>query len=311
MVLNYIAKAMTIVLALSVSACATTKQHHPVNKEKKGYATLPPHMERNKKLAHKKYRVGTRYKIKGVAYVPYENFDHEEVGMASWYGPGFHGKKTSMGTRYNMHALTCAHRTLQTPCKVQVTNLENGRSLVLTVNDRGPFARNRILDISREGARRLGFLKKGHTKIHLKVLKEPSLKLAGITRRPGVRPSAPVAPKLPAEKMPEFQLANIKNMPKANAPKLQLASLRPTRHRKVRPSKVYIQAGAFKNYKGASSLSKKLAKYGPAYIASTEIKGENHYRVRLGPFKSSDHAQDVMAQMTQKDCGDAQILQLG
>ena len=101
------------------------------------------------------YKVGTPYQIDGVWYYPAEDFAYEETGIASWYGEQFHAKETANGEVFDLNALTAAHRTLPMPSIVQVTNLENGRPLHLRVNDRGPFARGRIIDVSRRAVARL------------------------------------------------------------------------------------------------------------------------------------------------------------
>ena len=103
------------------------------------------------------YKIGKPYQIKGVWYYPKVDYQHNETGIASWYGPGFHGKKTANGEIYDQNALTAAHRTLPMPSLVQVTNLENGRSLRLTVNDRGPFAHGRLSMCPVELPNSLGF----------------------------------------------------------------------------------------------------------------------------------------------------------
>ena len=118
------------------------------------------------------YKVGKPYKIRGQWYYPKEDYDYKEVGVASWYGEDFHAKYTANGEVYNMNTLTAAHRTLPLPSIVRVTNLENGRSLVLRVNDRGPFAKNRIIDISKRGAQLLGFQNKGVTKVRVEIMEE-------------------------------------------------------------------------------------------------------------------------------------------
>ena len=95
------------------------------------------------------YKVGTPYKIDGVLYTPKEEFNRVESGVASWYGPGFHGKSTANGERYDQSDRTAAHRTLQMPSVVRVTNTANGLSTVVRINDRGPYASNRVIDLSR------------------------------------------------------------------------------------------------------------------------------------------------------------------
>src|ERR1700748_2027878 len=98
------------------------------------------------------YKVGAPYTVDGVTYVPTEEFRHSETGTASWYGPGFHGKSTANGEVYDQSDHTAAHRTLQMPSVLRVTNLDTGQSTVVRVNDRGPYARSRILDVSRAAA---------------------------------------------------------------------------------------------------------------------------------------------------------------
>ena len=102
------------------------------------------------------YKIGKPYKIDGIWYYPKEDYQYDETGIASWYGSKFHGRKTANGEIYDMNAVTAAHKTLPMPSYARVTNLENGRSLVLRINDRGPFVRSRIIDLSRRSAQLLG-----------------------------------------------------------------------------------------------------------------------------------------------------------
>lgn len=130
-----------------------------------------------------KFKVGNPYKIMGKAYFPKESYNLVETGIASWYGPNFDGKPTANGEIFDKNALTAAHRTLQMPSLVRVTNLDNGRSLILRINDRGPFSRGRILDVSERGAELLGFKNAGTAKIKLEVLTEESKVVAAIAKK--------------------------------------------------------------------------------------------------------------------------------
>jgi rare lipoprotein A len=94
-------------------------------------------------------------------------------GEASWYGPGFHGKKTASGQIYNQNAMTAAHRTLPLGTRVMVTNLENGKQVKVTINDRGPYVKGRIIDLSKAAARKLGFVKIGTVPVWLEVISDP------------------------------------------------------------------------------------------------------------------------------------------
>ena len=110
------------------------------------------------------------YAINGVRYVPRADPDYNVVGIASWYGRRFHGRSTASGERYDMTAMTSAHTTLPFGTKVRVTNLGNGRSVVLRVNDRGPFRRDRIIDVSRHAAEHLQFVQAGTARVRVEVL---------------------------------------------------------------------------------------------------------------------------------------------
>ena len=116
------------------------------------------------------YKIGKPYKIKGKWYTPKEDPYYEQVGVASWYGEYFHGRKTANGEWYDMERLSAAHPTLPLPTYARVTNLENGRTLVVRINDRGPYAHDREIDLSWAAARELGFVRQGTAKVRVKFI---------------------------------------------------------------------------------------------------------------------------------------------
>jgi rare lipoprotein A (peptidoglycan hydrolase) len=118
------------------------------------------------------FKIGQPYTAFGVSYVPQDYESFEEIGTASWYGSEFHGKKTANGEIYNMGDLTAAHPTLPLPSLIRLTNLQNGKSQILRVNDRGPFAKNRIIDVSEKAAEILGFKNKGTTEVKIELLRD-------------------------------------------------------------------------------------------------------------------------------------------
>lgn len=124
------------------------------------------------------YKVGKPYAIKGVWYTPRVDYGYDETGIASWYGPGFHGQATANGEVYDMNELTAAHTTLPLPSIVRVTNLDNGRTIKLRVNDRGPFVGGRIIDVSRRASQLLGFHEKGTAAVRVEIEAEESRQLA-------------------------------------------------------------------------------------------------------------------------------------
>ena len=129
------------------------------------------------------YKIGDPYQIDDVWYRPAVDYTYVETGIASWYGADFHNRATANGETYNMDLVTAAHRTLPLPSMVQVTNLENGRSLKVRVNDRGPFARGRIIDMSKRGAELLGFKQQGTAKVRVEILAEGKPSTWPVSRR--------------------------------------------------------------------------------------------------------------------------------
>lgn len=144
-------------------------------------------MDRNKTgtAAQGVYKVGLPYQINGVTYRPAVDYRYTEIGIASWYGREFHGKRTANGAVFNMNEVSAAHRTLPIPSIVRVTNMENGRSLVVRITDRGPFARGRIIDMSRKAAQILGFRGKGTARVRVDILAQESRALAEEAKRNG------------------------------------------------------------------------------------------------------------------------------
>jgi rare lipoprotein A len=113
------------------------------------------------------YRVGKPYSVNGRTYVPTENPSYRAEGVASWYGRDFHGRLTANGEVYDMHSISAAHTTLPLPSYVRVTNLDNGRSIVVRVNDRGPYHRNRVIDLSIGTAKALDFYSRGLARVRV------------------------------------------------------------------------------------------------------------------------------------------------
>lgn len=180
--------------ALALGACSELKFGVSVVKSMQGAPESPTAQAPAKGT----YKVGEPYQIAGTWYYPAEDWDYTETGIASFYGgertgTDFHGKLTANGELYDMNSLTAAHRTLPMPSLVRVTNLDNGRSLVLRVNDRGPFARGRIIDVSRRAAQLLGFEGQGTARVRVDIMTEDSLRLkAELTGRDETRTVAAV-----------------------------------------------------------------------------------------------------------------------
>ena len=129
-----------------------------------------------------RYRGTKSYTVRGKTYHPYKTArGYRETGVASWYGPGFHGKKTSNGERYDQEAMTAAHKLLPFGTRLRVTNLDNGRVTVVRINDRGPFVGTRIIDLSKAAARSLNMIGRGTARVQLVALDEGGREAAILT----------------------------------------------------------------------------------------------------------------------------------
>jgi peptidoglycan lytic transglycosylase len=188
-----------------------------------------------------------------------------QTGEASWYGPGFHGRRTANGERYDQDALTAAHRTLPFGTRVRVTNLDNGRTVDLRINDRGPFVAGRIIDLSRAGARVIGLIGPGVGPVRLEVLE--STAVARAEPPPPARPSP-----APLERSP--------------AP--------------VEPSRAYVvEVALLRDASRAERLREVLAgRFPDAPVGAAPVPGDGRYRVLLGPFREEDEAREHVNQVT-------------
>ena len=244
------------------------------------------------------YKVGKPYRVAGQWYRPAADPDYDRVGIASWYGPNFHGKRTANGERYNQNALTAAHKTLPMPSYVRVTNLENGRSIILKVNDRGPFVNNRIIDVSRRGAQLLGFEKKGTARVRVQAVAGPEAPAA--VQLASTRRSAPPAPAKPhhiasAPPAPAVPVASVERGA-AVAPPPVKETAAPAADPKAGDT-VYIQAGAYSVYKSARRVAETLESLGRVELDPVSHNGHYIYRVRLGPLHSGREADSLLSRV--------------
>ena len=236
------------------------------------------------------YKVGNPYQIEGVWYYPAVDPDYGETGIASWYGVPFHGRRTANGAIYDMNALTAAHRTLPMPFKVRVTNLDNGRSMVLTINDRGPYARSRIIDVSRRVAQLLGFEKKGTALVRVEAvagqgLREPLIPVAEDPEAP----SLPAAPTGSVERQ-SLNEESLTEEPLTEEPLSEVASLDPINKGLI----IFVQAGAFANPYNAKRLSDALMQFGNPQTSMVTVDGKEIFRVRLGPVTTAEDAEALL-----------------
>ena len=278
------AVAVAIGAVLFVAACGSSER-------KTAYVAPPP--------GEGTYKIGKPYDIDGVTYRPMVDESYDETGIASWYGPKFHGKRTANGEFFDMNAVSAAHKTLPMPSMVRVTNLDNGRQISVRVNDRGPFVRGRIIDMSRRGAQLLGFRHKGTARVRVRIMSEESRQVAALAR------TTPP----PTSMQSAADGVVFEPLPQSTGP-VETASLPAPGQGAGKVSaieRVYIQAGAFLNRENANKLKAKLAPLGRAVIAPRG-QGPLLYRVLLGPYADVARARSLLGAVSARSRSTAKIV---
>jgi len=209
-----------------------------------------------------------------------------ERGIASWYGPGFHAASTSNGERYDMYGMTAAHKTLPLPTYVQVTNLSNGRSVVVRVNDRGPFKDGRIIDLSYTAAAKLDLLRAGTAQVEVRALAPGQTSPAATA----------VASTQPVDAQP------VVTATPAGAAASQAADAGAA-------NEMFIQAGSFGSESNATKLASQLRAQGVnnSFVRQDTVNGQVRYRVRVGPMPSVAEFDRVLARLKALGIGDARL----
>lgn len=272
-------------LVLALAACSTTSSNRYPGRS----AEIPN--------PHKK--IGNPYVIDGVRYVPREDIGYDAIGIASWYGPNFHGKLTANGEIFDMDRLTAAHKTLPLPSLVKVTNLENGRSVTVRLNDRGPFAGNRIIDLSRATAERLGTREKGLARVRVQYLGPASLDHAIVrvgdvenyaALEPPARPqvvamAAPIAISAP----PEARRDPVSSLVHRASWEEPIVITResdpgPVSIPDIKAS-FYVQVGAYSSLRNAEAAIARLPEVVPVQQELIPFGDQALHQIRLGPYE--------------------------
>jgi len=269
------------------------------------------------------------YKIAGQWYYPILSANgYDEKGIASWYGKDFHGKKTSNGERYDMHAISAAHPTLPMGTKVRVTNLENGKNMVLRINDRGPFVKSRLIDLSYAAAKQMGYAAKGTTRVRVQALSNDSnVEVTRYTPPVETNNAVPVAvdrpvvvdrpvtvtpvrdlPAVAVASGPASALAPVaavatapigsSHTPLANAPSWQDQTQAVPTQVSAPMRGSYVQLGAFSSQENAERLRQEYLQDFPQLELFTTVgQLPVTYKVRQGPFASRAQAEAMASRM--------------
>lgn len=216
-------------------------------------------------IPNHQYKVNTKpYTVAGKTYYPLASADgFSQTGVASWYGPSFHGKKTASGERYNQNAMTAAHKTLPFGTILRVTNLNNNRSTTVVVNDRGPFVDNRIIDLSKAAAKQIDMIGTGTARVRIK---------------------------------------SIGSTNSSNRTTIKTTKVKNTKVSSVSSSDTYyVQVGAFSARENADAVAKKLSNMG--YSERVVTGKNSRYVVQAGPFHSRSNAETAKDKLSKTYSG--------
>jgi rare lipoprotein A len=276
-------------------------------------------------LSYPQYKVGTPYQIAGVWYYPREEPDYDQTGIASWYGANFHGRLTANGEIFDRSVISAAHPTLPMPVNVRVTNLDNGRSIVVRINDRGPFVRGRIIDLSEQAADLLGFKLQGLARVRVSFISRADLNSLG---------PAPISQETPPEVATAVPAAPVSRIDSTSLPPVPGAMVAPPRavaglprpveraplfvQQQIPDGKViqvpvppataiYVQAGAYSAAMPAGAVATKLNQLG-AQVQRGTRDGQAIYRVRIGPFQAVEDADAMLLRVQALGHNDVQIV---
>jgi rare lipoprotein A len=260
--------------------------------------------------------IGEPYQVAGRWFHPKEQPGYDKTGVASWYGPQFHRRMTSNGEWFDMEGLTAAHPTLPLPSYVKVTNLENGRQIIVRVNDRGPFVGTRVIDMSKHSAEKLDFKRKGMAKVRVQYIGPAPLNDKGshlIAMNRELARGTPASRMLAAAsgkrmKQPEAVIAK-REMPieenYAPQPEAEtiIAKQEPAGERGY-----FVQVASFADPYNAERAREELQSSGPVQIQEFESSAGTLYRVRIGPLSDEGQAEYALRQAVDLGHPDARLV---
>ncbi len=283
----YWAAALTLLLA----GCGSLPRYAPPQADgAPGYqvdlSAIPDAVPRPEPRS--KYGNPDAYVVAGRRYqVLADSHGYVERGIASWYGTKFHGRRAAMGEPYDMFAMTAAHKTLPLPTYVEVTNLQNGRKVIVKVNDRGPFKANRIIDLSYAAAVKLGIT--GTGLVEIRAIDPQAWQRERQARRPAAKQSPHPKPATPPA------------LPTSASAKTQAAP---------EQAALYLQIGAFAERRNAELLRQRLQELAPGKIriVHNDSSAQPLYRVHIGPIPSIEDADRMTRTLATMGLGEPHIV---
>ena len=262
--------------------------------------------EEQKRIQKPIYKIGKKYNVGGKYYYPKKDLHYNKTGIASWYGPKFHGKLTANGEVYNQYALTAAHKTLPLPSAVKVTNLKNNKSIVLRINDRGPFVNDRIIDLSSKAADILDLKREGTGLVRVQILREKSLYLEKLAKQGS---------------FPEIDDLKETELPNITIPSKVAVEIKDTKNEKIvtkkinynlknlnKEYKIFIKLASFSSKKNAEIMKNKISYIDKVKIYKVYKLNKTLYQVKAGPFLSVEKVDQLHSLLLQKGMQGAKII---
>ncbi|MDH0101556.1 MAG: septal ring lytic transglycosylase RlpA family protein [Pseudomonas stutzeri] len=232
------------------------------------------------------------YTVLGKTYFPIsDGHRYSATGTASWYGTKFHGQPTANGEKYDLYGMSAAHKTLPLPTYVKVTNLDNGRTVTLRVNDRGPFYSDRIIDLSFAAAKKLGFAETGTARVKVEGIDPQQWWAAQGRPVPAMMAQPQMAASKPATSIAQ-PIEQYTPPPQQHAAATVPLEIDAKKNASPAASGLFLQVGAFANPDAAQLLKDKLSGVvsAPVFISSVVHNQQTLHRVRLGPIDTPDEA---------------------
>jgi rare lipoprotein A len=253
------------------------------------------------------------YTVLGKTYFPLNDATSYRVtGTASWYGTKFHGQATANGETYDLYGMTAAHKTLPLPSYVRVTNLDNGKSVIVRVNDRGPFYSDRVIDLSFAAAKKLGYAETGTAHVRVEGI-DPAQWWAQQGRpMPMVlaQPQRAVTAPAPVKPQAVATVETYNPPPQQHAAPVVPLEIDSKKNASAQAGGLYLQVGAFANPDAAELLKDKLSELtaAPVFISSVVRNQQTLHRVRLGPIGTQGEASQLQNTVRLANLGQASVV---
>ena len=314
---------LCILCALAVSACSSHRSDKPSGKRVYKHGKLDPFAGKGSPyykgkgaipFGGGKRHVGNAYQVAGRWFTPHDQPGYDKKGQASWYGEAFHRRKTSNGEWFDMNTMTAAHATLPIPSYAKVTNLANGKVVIVRINDRGPFVDTRILDVSKRAANELGYLNKGIAQVRVQLIGPAPLNDSGARHVMAMNnalengASFNQLAELSQSDSDSVQVASVKTRKLKQLENVQQAEYVAPEQSAQSSTGYIVRVALFRSLDHAQTAFQELSGFGPAQIIKAVGANGPLYRVQMGPFDNEQDSQSALQTAVASGYDDARIV---